>query len=55
MLMKKLLLILLSLIGLNSPAQNLNQALEAVKFRTIGPFRGGRANGVAGVVSDPLT
>lgn len=53
--MKKILITLMCLIGTHSFAQDLNEALKAVKFRNIGPFRGGRANGSAGVVSDPLT
>lgn len=53
--MKKILLALLCLLGTNSFAQDLNEVLKAVKFRNIGPFRGGRANGSSGVVSDPLT
>jgi len=28
---------------------------EALKFRNIGPFRGGRSNAVSGVVGDPMT
>ncbi len=53
--MKKIFLALLCLLGTNSFAQDLNEVLKAVKFRNIGPFRGGRANGSSGVVSDPLT
>lgn len=29
--------------------------LEGMKYRLIGPFRGGRANGVAGIPNDPTT
>ncbi|NVJ72827.1 MAG: glycosyl hydrolase, partial [Flavobacteriaceae bacterium] len=53
--MKKIFLALLCLLATNSFAQDLNEVLKAVKFRNIGPFRGGRANGSSGVVSDPLT
>src|SRR5665213_4167734 len=30
-------------------------ALEGLKYRLVGPFRGGRATGVAGVISEPNT
>ncbi|MGB0393289.1 MAG: WD40/YVTN/BNR-like repeat-containing protein, partial [Flavobacteriaceae bacterium] len=36
-------------------AQDLNTYFKPVKFRNIGPFRGGRANAGTGVVGDPLT
>ncbi|MBL7471272.1 WD40/YVTN/BNR-like repeat-containing protein [Robertkochia sediminum] len=36
-------------------AQELDTYLQAAKFRNIGPFRGGRANGGSGVVGDPST
>lgn len=29
--------------------------LSAVKMRSIGPFRGGRANTASGVIGDPMT
>ena len=29
--------------------------LEGLKYRLVGPFRGGRATGVAGVPGDPTT
>ena len=32
-----------------------SKAYTALKFRNIGPFRGGRCNAVAGVVSQPMT
>lgn len=53
--MKKLAIVLLSIVSIQGFSQNLNEALKPVKFRNIGPFRGGRANGSAGVVGDPLT
>ena len=36
-------------------AQDMNSYFDAVKFRNIGPFRGGRANAGTGVVGDALT
>jgi photosystem II stability/assembly factor-like uncharacterized protein len=35
--------------------QSLDSLLKPAKYRNIGPFRGGRANGGSGVVGDPLT
>ncbi len=54
--MKKLLFVFalimhISLVG----AQNLDSLFKNVKFRNIGPFRGGRSNCGAGVIGDPLT
>lgn len=36
-------------------AQDLNELLTPVKYRNIGPFRGGRSVCASGVVGDPLT
>lgn len=36
-------------------AQDLNELLSPVKYRNIGPFRGGRSVCASGVVGDPLT
>lgn len=36
-------------------AQELNTYFQPAKFRNIGPFRSGRANGSSGVTGDPLT
>ena len=36
-------------------AEDLNTAFSAAKWRSIGPFRGGRANAGTGVVGDPKT
>ncbi|PHR86183.1 MAG: hypothetical protein COA80_19875, partial [Leeuwenhoekiella sp.] len=46
---------LLLLIGFSAAAQELNDYFKPVKYRSIGPFRGGRSNSVSGVVGDPLT
>lgn len=40
---------------LSGYCQDLESYLEPAKFRNIGPFRGGRANGSTGVVGDQLT
>ncbi|WP_224487911.1 VPS10 domain-containing protein [Robertkochia flava] len=54
--MKKLFtLFLASLTCGITQAQDLDNYLEPAKFRNIGPFRGGRANGSSGVKGDPLT
>jgi len=36
-------------------AQDANTYFKPLKYRSIGPFRGGRSNSVSGVVGDPLT
>ena len=36
-------------------AQNLDSVYKNVKFRNIGPFRGGRSVTASGVIGDPLT
>jgi photosystem II stability/assembly factor-like uncharacterized protein len=41
-----------SLVGFS---QNLDSVFKNVKYRSIGPFRGGRSNMASGVVNDPLT
>jgi photosystem II stability/assembly factor-like uncharacterized protein len=55
--MKKLIIAACLSVSLVVPvgAQQLEKDLSAAVFRSIGPFRGGRANGAAGVVGDPLT
>ena len=39
----------------NPATDDLNSIFKAVKWRSIGPFRGGRSNAGCGVVGDPLT
>ncbi|MEM9850257.1 MAG: glycosyl hydrolase, partial [Bacteroidota bacterium] len=39
----------------NSKIDNPNEYFQAVKWRSIGPFRGGRSVCASGVISDPLT
>lgn len=51
-------LIILTLIlsqALTGISQNLDSVFKNVKYRSIGPFRGGRSNTATGVVNDPLT
>ena len=48
-------LFLLLLLGFSAAAQELNDYFKPVKYRSIGPFRGGRSNSVSGVIGDPLT
>ncbi|MCR9289799.1 MAG: glycosyl hydrolase [Bacteroidetes bacterium] len=35
--------------------EDINEYFQSVKYRNIGPFRGGRSNTACGVVGDPLT
>lgn len=53
------LLLLVFSLGAQSPQKNdtrdLNQVFKPLKWRNIGPFRGGRSVAVAGVVNDPAT
>lgn len=54
--MRKYSLILLVLIGsLTGFSQSLDTLFETTKFRSIGPFRGGRSVAVSGVKGDALT
>lgn len=56
--MKNRLLFAISIFFLCSAtgfAQDLAKTLAPLKYRNIGPFRGGRANAGTGVVGDPLT
>ena len=39
----------------NDSSNDLNQVFQQVKWRNIGPFRGGRSNTATGVLSDPKT
>ncbi len=52
--MKSFLIILLLFSQVLANAQNLDTLLKPVKYRNIGPFRGGRSVCGTGVVSDPL-
>lgn len=47
--------IVLSFILLSAIAQEAETYFEPLKYRNIGPFRGGRSVGSTGVVGDPLT
>ncbi len=49
------LVLLLVLVTSAAQAQNLDSLFKNVKYRNIGPFRGGRSNSGTGVIGDPLT
>nr|WP_293297683.1 glycosyl hydrolase [Allomuricauda sp.] len=52
---KGLFFLLCSVFGTLAFAQTANDYFEPMKFRNIGPFRGGRSVTASGVVGDPLT
>ncbi len=49
------ILILMLSLTFDSFSQNLDSVFKTVKYRNIGPYRGGRSNMASGVVGDPLT
>ena len=53
--MRKLAVLILAVVSIQTSAQNLDSVFKYVKYRNIGPFRGGRSVCGSGVVSDPLT
>ena len=53
--MKKLILALLLLGAFQLSAQDFKEINNTLKYRNIGPYRGGRSVTSSGVVSDPLT
>ncbi|WP_194977007.1 VPS10 domain-containing protein [Aquiflexum lacus] len=53
--MKKILFFFLFLAAVSLSAQELQQSNIPLKYRNIGPFRGGRSVTASGVVGDPLT
>ncbi|RDY60277.1 glycosyl hydrolase [Flagellimonas nanhaiensis] len=53
--MKKLIFMLVLALGTTVFAQTANDYFQPVKYRNIGPFRGGRSVTASGVVGDPLT
>lgn len=53
--MKKLILAILLLGAFQLSAQDFKEINNTLKYRNIGPFRGGRSVTSSGVVSDPLT
>jgi photosystem II stability/assembly factor-like uncharacterized protein len=54
--MKKIILLCLALTGMNSLFAQKEETFSTVlKYRNIGPFRGGRSVAASGVVKDPLT
>ncbi|MCJ7465227.1 MAG: glycosyl hydrolase [Maribacter sp.] len=53
--MKKLILLLLIMVTGATYAQKAEEYFKPLKFRNIGPFRGGRSVAATGVVGDPMT
>ncbi|VXB56799.1 conserved hypothetical protein [Maribacter litoralis] len=54
--MKKQLLFFISVLAITITfAQNANDYFQPLKFRNIGPFRGGRSVTATGVIGDPMT
>ncbi len=53
--MKNLLRAVLLLISFGTLAQSADEYLNQLKYRLIGPFRGGRSVASSGVIGDPLT
>ena len=53
--MRKIILILLVLVTTEGFSQKVGDYFKPLKFRNIGPFRGGRSVTATGVVGDPLT
>jgi photosystem II stability/assembly factor-like uncharacterized protein len=52
---RSILLIILTFIISSSFGQSLDSVFKSVKYRNIGPFRGGRSVAASGVVGDPMT
>jgi len=52
--MKRIFLLIGLLVSLSAHSQTYDQSLP-IKYRNIGPFRGGRSVAASGVVQDPLT
>lgn len=53
--MKRLLFFLLALTTISTFAQTAEEYFKPMKYRNIGPFRGGRSVSATGVIGDPLT
>ncbi|MDV7137476.1 glycosyl hydrolase [Maribacter sp. TH_r10] len=53
--MRKIILILLVLVTTEGFSQKVGDYFKPLKYRNIGPFRGGRSVTATGVVGDPLT
>ena len=49
------ILLILFFSGLSTFSQSLDTVFQSVKYRSIGPFRGGRSVTASGVVNDPTT
>lgn len=53
--MKAIVFLLSLIVGVSAYAQTANEYYKPLKYRLIGPFRGGRSVASTGVVGDPLT
>lgn len=53
--MKNLFALIFLLLTSTAYSQNLDSVFKSMKFRSIGPFRGGRSNSATGVIGDPFT
>lgn len=53
--MRKLILFALTFVTVSAVAQTAEKYFEPLKYRNIGPFRGGRSVSATGVVGDPMT
>lgn len=53
--MRKLILFALTFVTVSAVAQTTEKYFEPLKYRNIGPFRGGRSVSATGVVGDPMT
>jgi len=53
--MKPILFFLSLLMGISAYAQTANEYFKPLKYRQIGPFRGGRSVASTGITGDPLT
>ncbi|MDC6366342.1 MULTISPECIES: VPS10 domain-containing protein [Flavobacteriaceae] len=53
--MKRLVYLIALVLGTTAFAQTANDYFQPVKYRNIGPYRGGRSVTASGVVGDPLT
>ncbi|MCB0488443.1 MAG: glycosyl hydrolase [Cyclobacteriaceae bacterium] len=53
--MKNLVVFTFFLLTSVAYSQNLDSLFKTMKYRSIGPFRGGRSNSASGVIGDPFT
>ncbi|HNP95530.1 MAG TPA: glycosyl hydrolase, partial [Cyclobacteriaceae bacterium] len=53
--MKNLTLSIFLLLCTIAHSQSLDSVFKSMKYRSIGPFRGGRSNSATGIIGDPFT